>query len=329
MRFIRENFRLHEKLDENDIYYNKNITKNSKKMRKFFLFAALVCFAALNVCAQTEEPESKVEKMLRLTKTANENTKDWNAQLEAGHFLLDKENGMYNQSQAEKYYERLYHLATDYNKEIPDSVILETGTMLMTVAADKKNRDKALFYIDEMIHAQKVGVNISDDYLNTFAFWGMLYSMEDMVKPLSYMMNLRERLTKNKTPGIEYTDVFTTVLFERLMEKHIDMFSDKVMELTFDGKKYIMIAKGDWNIEKPLVGWMQGEKGSQTVVYGEDGKVYDDKHGYMEYGFDYSKNGIVPKEDVNMRLITVTPEHRQRMIEAYRNYLKKAKKNKK
>lgn len=187
-------------------------------LRKIILFAAFVCFAALNVSAQTEKPESKIEKMLRLTKTANENPTDWKAQLEAAHFLLDKEDGIYNQSQAEKYYERLYHLALDYNKEIPDSIIREAGITLITVATDKKNVD---------------------------------------------------------------------------------------------------------------MGWMQQSEGSPTVVYGEDGKVYDDKHGYLEYGFDYKKNGIVPKEAVNMRLITVTPEHRQQMVEAYRNYLKEAKKGKK
>ena len=299
-------------------------------MRKIFLLAAFVCFAALSVSAQTEESESKTEKMLRLTKTANENTTDWKAQLEAGHFLLDKEKGVYNQSQAEKYYERIYHLATDYNKEIPDSVIRETGFMLMSVAADKKNFDKALFYIDAMTHARRVGVDISDDYMNSIDVCGIMYSMikEDMVKPLAYIMNIRERLTKNKTPGIEYTDVLTTILFERLMEKYKDMFGDKVMELTLDDKKYIMISKGDWNIEKPLVGWMQKEEGSPMVLYGEDGKVYDDKHGKMEYGFDWYKNGVVPKEGVNMRLITVTPERRQQMVEAYRNYLKNAKKNK-
>ncbi|MBR2243126.1 MAG: hypothetical protein IJ888_00125 [Prevotella sp.] len=299
-------------------------------MRKIFLLAAFVCFAALSVSAQTEESESKTEKMLRLTKTANENPTDWKAQLEAGHFLLDKEKGVYNQSQAEKYYERIYHLATDYNKEIPDSVIRETGFMLMSVAADKKNFDKALFYIDAMTHVRRVGVDISDDYMNSIDVFGIMYSMikEDMVKPLAYIMNIRERLTKNKTPGIEYTDVLTTILFERLMEKYKDMFGDKVMELTLDDKKYIMISKGDWNIEKPLVGWMQKEEGSPMVLYGEDGKVYDDKHGKMEYGFDWNKNGVVPKEGVNMRLITVTPERRQQMVEAYRNYLKNAKKNK-
>jgi hypothetical protein len=198
------------------------------------------------------------------------------------------------------------------------------------VATDKKNVDKALFYIDEMIRANNVGVDIKDEYLNSLAFWGMIYSMgkEDMVKPLAYIMDLRNRLTQNNTPGIEYTDVFTAILFERLIEKYTDMFSGKVIELTFDGKKYIVISKGDWNIEKPLVGWMQKEEGSPMVLYGEDGKVYDDKHGKMEYGFDWYKNGVVPKEGVNMRLITVTPERRQQMVEAYLNYLKNAKKNK-
>ena len=297
-------------------------------MQKIILLTALVCIAVLNANAQEAEPESKIEKMLRLTKTADENPKDWNAQLEAGHFLLDKENGMYNQSQAGKYYERIYHLATDYNKEIPDSVIHEAAIMLMTVASDKKNIDKALFYIDEMIHAQKVGVDIPDEYLGSIAGWGMLYSMtkEDYVKSLSYIMDLRERLANNKTPGIEYTDVFTSIVFERLIEKYRNMFGDKVMELTFDDQKYYIISMNDWNIERPLMGWMQKAEGNPTLLYGEDGKVYDDKHGQMEYSFQYYKDGVKPKEGANARLVTPTPEHRQQMVEAYRNYIKKNKK---
>ena len=300
-------------------------------MKKFFLLASLACIMSLGVNAQTEEPESKIEKMLRLRKAADENPADWKAQLEAGHFLLDKENGMYNQLQAKKYYERIYHQATDYNKEIPDSVIREAGMVLMTVATDKKDVDKALFYIDEMAHAQKVGVDIPDEYLISIAGWGMLYSMtkDDFVKSLSYIMDLRERMANNNTPGIEYTDAFTSVVFERLIEKYRNMLGDKVMELILDGQKYYIISMNDWNIEKPLMGWMQKVEGAPTLLYGEDGKVYDDKHGPMEYSFQYYKDGVKPKEGANARLITVTPEHRQQMVEAYRNYMKKAKKNKK
>ena len=293
--------------------------------------AALVCSAALNVSAQTEEQETKGHKFFRLTKTADDNPTDWKAQLEAGHFLLDKENGMYNQSQAGKYYERIYHLATDYNKEIPDSIIRETGIMLMTVALDKKDIDKALFYIDEMIHAPKVGVDIPDEYIITTSTWGMFYSMikEDFPKSLSYMMMLRDLVTKNNTPGIEYTDVFSALLFERLIEKYRKMFGDKVMELIFDDKKYYLISFGEWNIEKPLMGWMQEVEGSTPLLYGEDGKIHDDIHGNMEYSFQYYKDGIKPKEGANAQLVTVTPELRQQMVEAYRNFIKKAKKDKK
>ena len=61
-------------------------------MRKIFLMAVFACFAAMNVNAQTEGTESKNEEMLRLTKAADENPTDWKAQLEAGDFLLDREN---------------------------------------------------------------------------------------------------------------------------------------------------------------------------------------------------------------------------------------------
>ena len=294
--------------------------------------AVFACFAAMNVNAQTEVTESKNEKMLRLTKAADENPADWKAQHEVGRFLLDKENGVYNMSQAAKYYERLFPLATEYNREIPDSVICEAGSMLITAAADKKDFDKALFYIDEMLRAPKVGVEIKDEYLNVIDAWGIMYSMakEDMLRSLAYMMDFRERLAKGNIPGIEYTDMTTILLFEQLMEKYRDMYGDKLIEVTLDNKKYILISKDDWNIEKPLMGWMKETEGNQNSLYYccDDGKVINDLHGQMEFNFNFDKDGIKPSDTTNVRLVTVTPEQRQQMVEAYRKYMKKSKKNK-
>ena len=299
-----------------------------KAMKKMMVMAALVCFAALNVNAQTEETESKGQKFFRLTKEADDNPTDWKAQLEAGHFLLDKENGIYNQSQAAKYYERIFHLATDYNKEIPDSIIRETGITLMTLASEKKDIDRALLYIDEMIHADKNGVDVGVDFLNSVSVMGLLYRMskEDYVTSLKYILDFRERITKNNLSGIEHTDVTTAILFEHLLAKYKEMLGDKLIETELDGKKYILISKGDWNIEKPLMGWMDGEEKAPTLLYGEDGKIYDNLHGQMEYSFAYGKTGVVAKEGTNMWMITVTPERRQQMVEAYRDYMKKSKK---
>jgi hypothetical protein len=49
----------------------------------------------------------------------------------------------------------------------------------------------------------------------------------------------------------------------------------------------------------------------------------------MNYSFNFTKDGFVPQEGYNVRIITVTPEQRQKMVDAYHNYMKKHKKNKK
>ena len=85
----------------------------------------------------------------------------------------------------------------------------------------------------------------------------------------------------------------------------------------------------DWNIEKPLMGWMAEMEDAPMLLYGEDGKVYDDVHGQLEYSFFFDQGGVKPQENANARLVTVTPEQRQQMVEAYHRYMKKAKKNKK
>lgn len=289
----------------------------------------MMCIAVLSVNAQTEETESKNEKMLRLTKAADENPTDWKAQLEAGHFLLD------NPSQAEKYYERVFHLATNYNKEIPDSVIRMTGwtLALMSMTPEKEDLDRALFYIDVMRHADKMGVDMGEGFNYSFDVLGVMYGMikEKSERSLYYMTELRNHLVKDKKPGIEYTDIMTAILYDDLMSKYKEMYGDKLLELTFDGKKYIGLSLNEWNIEKPFMGWKKETEGDKESLYYccDDGKITDELHGQMEFTFNYDKDGVKPKEGANARLITVTPERRQQLVEAYRKYMKKGKKNKK
>lgn len=291
-----------------------------------FVLAVFACFAAMNVNAQTEETESKNEEMIRLTKAADENPADWKAQWEAGRFLLN------NPSQAEKYYERVFHLATDYNKEIPDSVIRETGwTLAVTsMAPEKQNLDRALFYIDVMRHADKMGVDMSDGYTYMFDVIGVIYGMmkEESERSLYYMTELRNHLAKDKKPGIEYTDMMTAMLYDELMSKYRETFGDKLLELTIDGKKYIALSMNDWNIEKPFMGWKKDTDQESLYYCCDDGSVTDDLHGEWGFNFNYDKDGVKPQEGANARLITVTPERRQQLVEAYRKYMKKAKKNK-
>lgn len=300
------------------------------------LAAVLCCFISVN--AQTTETESNSERYLRLSKEADENPSDWKAQMEVVHILTDKNSGFYNQHRATRYLERIYHTATDYNKEVPDSVLRVSLITLITLAFDKKDLDKTLFYIDELKHAKKVGVEISNEDIICQDVMGFTLHLvkNDALQALSNTMDMRQRLTENKMPGIEYSDVMTAMLFDNVFRQYQKMFGDKLLEITLDGKKYIFIALRKWNIEKPLMGWMGDMNGDDddedyesTLAYGEDGKVYDELNGQLEFSFFYNKDGVVPKENTNTRLISVTPEQRQQMVEAYHSYLKKHKKDKK
>ena len=61
----------------------------------------------------------------------------------------------------------------------------------------------------------------------------------------------------------------------------------------------------------------------KVVFYGEDGRVHDDIHGQVVFNFNWSEaqKAVVKSEDTNTRLITVTPEQRQKYVEAYKKYI--------
>lgn len=303
-------------------------------MKKRLMTLALLCCAMTTtvVNAQTAENESTSDKYFRLSKIADENPSDWKAQLEVGHILLDKESGFYNQTRAARYYERIYHTATDFNKEIPDSVLRETLLMLVIQATDKKDANRVLSFVEEAKHAEKVGVDLGDAGLQ-FDAYGYFFNLTtgDGAESLIYIMDLRKKLAERKLSGIEYSDFSTAMAFEKVVDTYKKMFGDKVIELTFDAKKYIVLALNGWNIENPLMGWMESmddepdeaEAKKPKLLYGEDGKIYDDLHGQLIFSFKCDKEGVKPQEGANVRFISVTPEQRQKMIEAYREYMKK------
>ena len=290
------------------------------------------CAMTTVVNAQTTESESKIEKYLRLSKEADENPTNWQTQLEVGHMLLDKENSFYNMSRAAKYYERIYQQTVGVNKEVPDSVFFESVVMLMSVASEKKDVNKVLFYIDELMRADKIGININRDYVISYNVMGIVFNLmnNDAAKALCNILDARKLLTADKKAGLEYSDPMAVILYENLLSEYRKSYGDKLTELTLDGKKYVIIAVNKWNVEMPLMGWLGGvgdeDDNELKLLYGEDGKVYDNIHGEMNYSFNYTKDGFVPKEGHNVRMITPTPEQRQKMIAAYRSYMKKHKK---
>jgi hypothetical protein len=292
----------------------------------FWAALMVMCTITASVNAQNVS-EAAQKKFAKLAKAADADPSNWKKQLEAGHFLLNKDEGMYDQVAAMKYYERIYHLVADINQAVPDSVCQEVFISLMFVALDQQNPERAMFYGDEMNRYVRVTndeESTAPMLVNTMAVV-LEMTMERNLEAADRLNELRKDLVRRNFQGTENTDVVMAMLYEQVMEDYKQFAENKLLEVIIDGKPYVLIAKGMWNVEYPFMGWMADVPDEKLVFLGEDGQVYDDLHGQILSNFNWSdkERAVVKSEETNTRLITVTPERRQQLVEIYKNYLNK------
>ena len=142
---------------------------------------------------------------------------------------------------------------------MPDSVFRESVVMLMTAVSEKNDVKKGLFYTDELMSAEKIGMDVSKDYVMGCGVMGVMFNLihGDAAKALLYMLDMGKLAAVEKKPGIDYSDPMTVMLYENLLSEYYKTFGDRLPEFTLDGKKYVVIAMKKWNVEMPLMaaGW--------------------------------------------------------------------------
>ena len=295
-----------------------------KTKKTFWVALMVMCTMTLNVSGQNAN-ETLRQKYERLAKDADANPTDWKKQYEVAHMLLDKESELYDQLGASKYYERIYHTVADVNPAVPDSVFQEAGITLMFIAMNHKDLQHALFYGEEL----KRFFQLKNDKESTMPLMantmGVMFQMA-MERPMAagdLLGEVRKELAQKKYQGVENTDVMQAMIYEQVMNDYREFAKDKLLEVIVDGKPYVLIAEGLWNVEQPFMGWMADVPDGKVVFYGEDGRVHDDIHGQVVFNFNWSEaqKAVVKSEDTNTRLITVTPEQRQKYVEAYKKYI--------
>lgn len=289
----------------------------------------MMCTLTLHMNGQSAN-ETKQQQRERLEKAADNDPTDWQKQIEAAHFLLDKDGGIYDQVGAMKYYERIYHMVADVNRVVPDSIFQETSIALMFTAMNLQDMENAMFYGDELKRYAQVTKNKESTgpiMVNTMATL-LKMGTGQVLEAASRLKEVRDELSRREIKGLEDTDMMMMTLYEQVMSDYREFMENKLIEVTIDGKTYVMIAIGDWNIEMPFINWMPESKDVTKLFIDENGHITDDLHGEILFKFNWSEKdkAILKSEDTNSRLITVTPERRQQLIEAYRNYMKKSKK---
>lgn len=295
--------------------------------RKFYgVVLLLMCTVTLQMSGQNAN-ETLRQKYDRMEKDADANPTDWQKQYEVAQMLIQKDSELHDQEKANKFYERIYHLESDIKNVVPDSVFNEGCYILMLNAMNKSDIEKTVFYADELIRHAK----LKNDMQNSFFIGAnaimapIMIMLERSAGGLDKLLELRKIMEGRNGNGVENTDAMLAFFYDQTYNEYREWVADKLMEITIEGKPYVLIAMGDWNVEQPLMGWSVDKPDSKAVFIDENLKVYDDLHGAMQFNFNWDEKttSIVKTENTTVRLITVTPERRQQMVEAYKKYLKK------
>lgn len=295
--------------------------------RKFFgAVLLLLCTVTLQMSGQNAN-ETLRQKYERLEKDADANPTDWQKQYAVAQMLIQKDSELHDQEKANKFYERIYHIVSDINDVVPDSVYNEGCYILMLNAMNKSDIEKTVFYADELIRHAKLKNDMQNSfYIGANALMApIMIMLERSAGGLDKLLELRKIMEERNYNGVENTDAMLAFFYDQTYSEYREWVADKLMEITIEGKPYVLIAMGDWNVEQPFMGWSVDKPDNKVVFVDENLKVYDDLHGAMQFNFswDGQNTAIVKAENTTVRLITVTPERRQQMVEAYKKYLKK------
>lgn len=282
----------------------------------------------LNITAEDEGMKDVVAQVNPLLKTANAEPRDWKAQLDVVEALRKPDGGFYDTKLAAQCYERVLKYMNERFFEIPDSTIGEAVvTVITAITADQQYTPdiltQCLIYIDELRLLREGGINISDIRMNSADGMASIYAMmqEKPEKALAYLLSMRERAEKMNLPGLENADAFTAFLFNMVVDDYLEKFGDKVPELTMNGHTYTILGMGHWDIEKPLLRWMTEADEYEFIAIDENGVITSDLgEGSMQFNFICNEQGIKPSKDTNFRLVNITPERRQELLQAYRKY---------
>lgn len=285
----------------------------------------LMCAVTLQVSGQNAN-ETLRQKYDRMEKDADANPTDWQKQYAVAQMLIQKDSELHDQEKANKFYERIYHLVSDINDVVPDSVYNEGCYILMLNAMNKSDIEKTVFYAEELIRHAKLKNDMQNSfYIGANALMApIMIMLERSAGGLDKLLELRKNIEERNYNGVENTDAMLAFFYDQTYNEYREWVADKLMEINIEGKPYVLIAMGDWNVGQPFMGWSVDKPDNKVVLVDENLKVYDDLHGAMQFDFNWNEEttSIVKTANTTVRLITVTPERRQQMVEAYKKYLK-------
>ena len=320
-------------------------------MKKIMMtLAAVLCCAMTTTVVNAQEAESPIKKGERLAKAADDAPQDWKKQYDAAEFYLNESKGTPNTILAEKYVTRALEIAKGQTVK-RDTILGKSLELMSAIGMYNKNVDQMIGYYDQAIRAYVDELGYQNAAIPPrIAFFAsmkwMLNSMGayaygdiDALKLLREAFQLNNQLPEGqRAEGMEDAETLYALSHEILMAEHKQLMKDKVWLWTdqADGKTYTILAFDDWTVDQPaglmatmFVDNQNGKNESDfkycLVLMDEQGNITVRKPTEFVWNVNFNQKGNAFRlsDKTNLRVVSITSEKHQQIIDAFHQFEKK------
>ena len=320
-------------------------------MKKMMMtLAAVLCCAMTTTVVNAQEAETPIQKRERLVKAADDAPQDWKKQYDAAEFYLNESNGTPNTILTEKYATLALEIAQSQTVK-RDTILGKTLELMTTLGMYNKNFEQMIGSYDQAIRAyvdelgyQNAAIPPRIAFLASLKWMlhssgAYVYGDADAVKTLREAFILNNQLPEGqRAEGMEDAETIYALSHEMLMAEHKQLMKDKVWLWTdqADGKTYTILAFDDWTVDQPA-GFM-----ATMFIDNQNGKKAPDfKHGFVlmdeqgtiterkptefawDVNFNQKGNAFRLTDQTNLRVVSITSEKHQQIIDAFHQFEKK------
>ena len=314
--------------------------------------AAAFCCAMTTTVVNAQEAESTIKEGERLAKAADDAPQDWQKQHDAAAFYLNDTNGSSNLILAEKYAARALEIAKSQTVK-RDTILGKSFELMSILGMYNKNYDQMIGCYDQAIRAyvdelgyQNAAIPPRIAFLASikwllYSTGGYAYGDAEAVKTLREALILNNQLPDGqRAEGMEDAVTIYALSLETLMVELRQLMKDKVWLWTdqADAKTYTILAFDDWTVEQPaglmatmFVDNQNGKKAPEfkygLVLMDEQGNITEHKPTEFVWNVKFNQKGNAFRltDNTNLRVVSISSEKRQQIIDAFHKFEKNKK----
>ena len=317
-------------------------------MKRIMTIVALMCAVAFQANAQNEVVEKALKDAEEKVRLADKNPKNGKMQLRAAEALLNDELGdKKDLDRALTYAERAQKIA-EKQTVLKDTLLGLTYYHLTMIYLGKKDWEKTFNYGEKAMDALEKELGRHNPLTNgTKLIFGGIMMGAQPVRAFPY---IQEAFYDNAfTPenerieNMDEANILQELALEFLIEDYTKRFRYALPMITYEGKKQLLVQTDDWNMERPLVGWMASRlldtdeesektKGDDIILCDDSLKFtvipYEERKKF-EFVFNFRQKFKTPRKlDFNeneARIWFLNPDYYKNLLTAYREFKKEKK----